>query len=118
MTTTRRRSIGPVRSMISGRPIASYVAIAAASSWALTHRPSGAADLAQPQAVGVGMLLGGDDLGDLHPRPQWTALLHPFDLDARHHECVAELVEGQHDLDELPQPVERQLHGRITSELP
>ncbi|HEX5825846.1 MAG TPA: CPBP family intramembrane glutamic endopeptidase [Candidatus Limnocylindrales bacterium] len=36
MTTIRRRLIGPVRSMISGHPIASYVAIAAASSWALT----------------------------------------------------------------------------------
>ena len=67
-------------------------------------------DDADPQAVGVGVLLRLPDVGDREGRQLPGAVLHALDLEADHRELVGDLLERGLGLQVLLEPGERELH--------
>ena len=67
-------------------------------------------DLADPQPIGVGVLLGGLDIGDGERRQGGAAVDHLLDLEAEHGQPVGNLVEGRVGLEMGLEPVQGELH--------
>ena len=67
-------------------------------------------DLADPQPVGIGMLLSGDDMGDSEGGEGGGAILHAFDLKADHGERADDLLQRGIGVEMLLQPGQGEFH--------
>jgi hypothetical protein len=68
-------------------------------------------DLAEAQAVGVGMLHEGDDLADDEVRRVDAGGVDALDLRAGEGELVQHLRHGHGEIDVVAEPAEREFHG-------
>ncbi len=67
-------------------------------------------DHADAQAIGVGMLLGGDDPNDTERRVLLRRIVHGLDLEADHGQPVDDAIERRRGIEMLLEPGEGELH--------
>jgi hypothetical protein len=76
----------------------------------LDDRAGAGVDLAQPQAIGVGMLHGLDDMADDEALQRFGRVADALDLEAQHGEAVAQLGQARGGVEMLAEPGQGELH--------